>query len=400
MKILFVTPDINWPLDHGAGIRKWNILQGLLSVSEVDVLIFGGGQDSASSEAYAGCDKKFNFSRDLMAETLDQKELFRSDFRRLLFSVTSNVPQSFIKGDLPSGRQMYSKIVSSNEYSLIWTETLLCAKFFDIANFSSNIARVLDGDDFSWKRDLQVLRNTRFYGAKFLEYIDVLKMWYVERRCAKDFSYVVRCSVEDARAQGASNVVVIPNGANVPKNTIRKPCERLLFVGLLNYPPNRIGVEWLLYEVWPKIFSKVATAELDIVGKDPSEKIRSMHGKCGVRVHGFVKDLNRFYECASASVVPLHAGGGTRLKILESLGRGVPVISTTIGAFGIPLSEECGLIRKDGVTEFSEQCVEVLQNKNHGIQGAAMKGRDAVAEKFDWKIIQRVVSKIVEEGAF
>ena len=116
----------------------------------------------------------------------------------------------------------------------------------------------------------------------------------------------------------------------------------------------------------------------------------------GVNVHGFVDNLTALYESATASIVPLHAGGGTRLKILESLGRGVPVISTTVGAYGIPLNESHGLIRCDGASAFSAQCINALQNDAEELQHAAQLGRVAVTESFDWKILRRTVSDVAK----
>jgi glycosyltransferase involved in cell wall biosynthesis len=394
MKLLFVTPDIQWPLIHGAGIRKWNILQGLLSIASVDVIACGTSAIRNHDNAYAGCNRVFSLSQDLFRETLTQRKLRESNIQRLWTVLTNPLPQSLIKGDMYSAREFFREIVSRDQYSLIWVETLRCGTYLDIPNASHHTIRVLDGDDFSWIRDLGILRNIKGYGAKVLEYIDVLKMRQLELRCPNKYSYVIRCSDEDAKLQGGKNVIVIPNGTDVPAVANRKPGARLLFVGLLSYEPNRMGTEWFIRSVWPSIIKNVPNAHLDIVGKDPSNEILSASGKNGITVHGFVNDLTEFYESAAVSIVPLHAGGGTRLKILESLGRGVPVISTTIGAYGIPLTEFHGLIRRDNAEAFSTQCINALQTDTAEIQRAAQRGRVAVSENYDWKLLRKAVSGV------
>lgn len=396
MKTLFVTPDIKWPLTHGAGIRKWNILQGLLSVGSVDVIACGGSAHGLQDGAYAGCKNIFYLGPDLFGETSAQRSRRESNLGRSWTVMTSFLPQTFIKGDMNSAREFFREIVSRNDYTLIWVETLRCDTLFNISSTAQHITRVLDGDDFGWVRDLGVLRNTKAYGTKFFEYVDILKMRRLELKCTKDYSCVIRCSEEDARLQGGNNVTVIPNGTDVPEVANRHPESRILFVGLLSYAPNRIGIEWFLRTVWPSIFKELPNARVDIVGKDASDEILSANGKNGVTVHGFVNDLTTLYESATISVVPLHAGGGTRLKILESLGRGVPVISTTVGAYGIPLTESHGLIRSDGANSFSIQCINALQKGADEIQRAAQSGRVAISEAFDWKILRKSVADVAK----
>ena len=396
MKLLFVTPDIQWPLIHGAGIRKWNILQGLLSIGSVDVISCGGTESEHPNEAYSGCENVFYLRPELLNETVAQRRVRESTLRRLRATITNWLPQTIIKGDMRSAQEIFRDIISSREYSFIWVESLRCGTFLDVPNIAQHMARVLDGDDFSWIRDFGILRNTAGYGAKILEYIDVLKLRHLELQCTKKYSRVIRCSKEDAKAQGGTNVIVIPNGTDVPILANRKPESRILFVGLLSYPPNRMGIEWFIRTVWPSISKKTPNARLDIVGKDPSDEILAANGKNGVTVHGFVDNLTALYESATASIVPLHAGGGTRLKILESLGRGVPVISTNVGAYGIPLNESHGLIRCDGAGAFSAQCINALQKDADEIQRAAKLGRVAVTEAFDWKILRRTVSDVAK----
>lgn len=276
------------------------------------------------------------------------------------------------------------------QYSLIWVETLRLGVALDVPGVAGAVNAVLDGDDFAWMRDRDVLRTSPAYGAKVFNYLDLLKTWSWEKTCSKDYSCVIRCSLEDAERQGSKNVVVVPNGAVVPDCVRRVPEERVLFVGVLWYEPNSLGVEWFLSYVWPLVHQEVPTVHLDIVGNGPSERILSANGRLGVTVHGFVEELESLYERATLSVVPLHAGGGTRLKVLEALGRGVPVVSTSIGAYGIPLGDSHGLLRRDGVRAFAGACIELLRNKEHDLQRAALMGRESVSKAFQWKNIRAV----------
>jgi glycosyltransferase involved in cell wall biosynthesis len=253
--------------------------------------------------------------------------------------------------------------------------------------------KVLDGDDFDYVREWLLLRSSPWYGAKVWNYVNVTKLWLFERHIHRRFAYVVRCSDLDVRRHPAPNVVAIPNGTVVPEQPSREPEARLLFVGELAYEPNRQGVEWFLSSVWPAIRREIPHAQVDIVGKRASDVITRMHGKDGVVVRGFVADLAPLFRAASASIVPLHAGGGTRLKILESLAYGVPVVSTHIGAFGIDAGPESGVERADATDAFAEQCVRRLRAPSEG-SARALRGREFVAARYDWRVIQAQVSAL------
>lgn len=394
MRVLFITPDLKWPLSFGGNIRKWNILQGLLAAGPVDVLACGADDLALSEKSYEGCDKVVQIPSIYFNQTPRQKRLYDSTMGRGFLAVSNVVPYGFLWGNRVMARGLLRSSFRAEGYSLIWVETLRYGIALDVPGFAGPVNTVLDGDDFAWVRDRDVLRASPRYGAMIFNYLDSLKTWYWETTCTKSYSRVIRCSVEDAQRQNASNVLVVPNGTVVPEYVRRSPEKKLVFVGVLWYEPNSVGVEWFLSNVWPSVLQQVPSATFDIIGKGPSDKLLNANGKLGVAVHGYVDDIEPFYESAALAVVPLQAGGGTRLKILESLGRGVPVVSTSIGAYGIPLGESQGLIRQDSARGFAEACVNLLGSKADEAQRAALKGREAVIEKFQWRTVQKTVAEI------
>ena len=194
--------------------------------------------------------------------------------------------------------------------------------------------------------------------------------------------------------QGGGNVVLIPNGTVVPDVVNRAACRNIIFVGLLSYEPNRMGIEWFISEIWPKIFEKFPDARFDAVGMSPSEKIKRANGRHGIHIHGFVDNLEMLYSRASVSVVPLKAGAGTRLKIFESIGRAVPVVSTTIGAFGIPLNASHGVMRADTEDAIASICMDIIGNPAHVAHAAARAGRRVVMDQYDWRKIRNLASNL------
>jgi glycosyltransferase involved in cell wall biosynthesis len=261
----------------------------------------------------------------------------------------------------------------------------------------AGVPTVLDGDDFEYVREAALLHSTPWYGAKAWNYLNVAKLWWWERSWARRHTLVVRCSAEDRDRHPAANIAIVPNGARIPEQCPRDPQPRLLFVGLMSYPPNHHAMEWFLTDVWPLIRAQVPDAACDIIGKDPEPLIACHHGAKGVEVHGFVRDLAPFYRRAAASIAPLRAGSGTRLKILESLSYAVPVVSTTLGALGLDAGEAQGLHRADTAAAFADLCRAQLQSSP--AEQTTSAGRDYVIREFDWTAIHQRVAKLARQAA-
>jgi glycosyltransferase involved in cell wall biosynthesis len=141
------------------------------------------------------------------------------------------------------------------------------------------------------------------------------------------------------RAGGARRVEVCPNGTDPhpplpPAAAARGVALRLLFVGSGAFWPYERGLQWFAQEVMPRLQAG-GGATLDVVGERPP----SPHRGPGIRYHGRVPDVRPFYERAHALVVPVFEGSGTRLKIIEAATLGRPVISTALGAEGLPVRE-------------------------------------------------------------
>src|SRR5262249_29504839 len=112
---------------------------------------------------------------------------------------------------------------------------------------------------------------------------------------------------------------------------------RVTFLGSMDWMPNQDGVEWFVREVWPAVRAAHPDATFHIVGRNPPGDIRSLSAAPGLTVLGGVPDVRPHLADASVVVVPLLVGGGTRLKIYEAMAMGRAVVSTTIGAEGLPV---------------------------------------------------------------
>jgi glycosyltransferase involved in cell wall biosynthesis len=156
----------------------------------------------------------------------------------------------------------------------------------------------------------------------------------------------------------------------------------LVYVGNMGYLPNVDAMTHFCGEVLPLVRQQVPDAELWIVGINPLPEVQALAGE-GVYVTGAVDDVRAYYQKSKVCVVPLRAGGGTRLKILESMALNRPVVSTSIGCEGLDLEPGTHLRVADDPQSFARDVVELLQNKNLR-QQITTQALQHVRQVYDW----------------
>src|ERR1035437_1171665 len=156
----------------------------------------------------------------------------------------------------------------------------------------------------------------------------------------------------------AARIAIIENGvdcawfAGLNSKSDRK---RIVFVGKMDYYPNIEAIIGFAYTTWPQVRDQLKGMTLTIVGANPTAAVESLASIPGVEVTGTVDDVRPYYRDALAAIVPLRTGGGTRMKILEAMAAGVPVVSTTLGAEGLAVSPGRHLLIADSGEDWLRQ---------------------------------------------
>jgi glycosyltransferase involved in cell wall biosynthesis len=181
--------------------------------------------------------------------------------------------------------------------------------------------------------------------------------------------------------------VVIPNGVDttalVPGPPVAAPVA--LFTGTFAYGPNLEALRWLLADVWPRIRAAVPDAELLVVGRGVPGDVAAA-APPEVTIAGWVAEMQPWFDRARAVLVPVLSGAGTRLKVLDGLASGRPVVSTTMGAEGIALTDGRDALLADGPEAFAGAAARVLEDDAlAGATGAA--GRELAERRYDWGAI-------------
>ncbi|MCZ7530358.1 MAG: glycosyltransferase family 4 protein [Acidimicrobiia bacterium] len=206
----------------------------------------------------------------------------------------------------------------------------------------------------------------------------------LERRACRDFDRVAVVSDRDRRrfAGHDGQVIVCPNGWD--PGSVLPPAREpvVVFVATMGWPPNADAAVWFTSEVWPLVRARLPSARLMLVGRDPTSAVRNLGGP-GVTVTGTVSDVAPFLAEARVAVAPLRAGGGSRLKILEALDAGRPVVATAVGAEGLEDLRGEGVVVAEGREPLARAVGDLLGDPDSAAR-LGQRGHEAVARRYDW----------------
>lgn len=172
--------------------------------------------------------------------------------------------------------------------------------------------------------------------------------------------------------------------------------NRIVFVGSMDYHANIHAVVDFARDVWPVIHSRHPDLVFTIVGRNPSTEVRELSAHPGIEVTDTVDDVRPYYREAVASIVPLKVGGGSRLKILESMAAGIPVVSTTLGAEGLEVRHGTEIVIADTNEQLAAAISDLLASDELQKQ-LCEAGRALVSRRYEWKIAGESLFRIYEK---
>jgi glycosyltransferase involved in cell wall biosynthesis len=164
----------------------------------------------------------------------------------------------------------------------------------------------------------------------------------------------------------------------------------------MDYKPNIDAALYFIENIFPVVRKRHPDCTVTIVGKTPVDDIKRLAEEQGVTVHSDVDDVRPYYQKAFVSIVPLRSGGGTRLKILEAMALGTPVVSTSIGCEGLDVENNFNILIADKPNDFAQQITNLLMDSELWNR-LSHNGRALVQENYDWEQISRNYRAILEE---
>ena len=171
----------------------------------------------------------------------------------------------------------------------------------------------------------------------------------------------------------------------------------ILTMGTLYYPPNADGIRWFIQQVFPVIRQKLPEVKLTIIGKNPPPDFLKLAAdeSSGIVTTGFVPELDPYFAESAVTVVPVRAGGGMRVRILEAFARGAPVVTTTVGLEGIDACPGEVVLVADSPEDFARSVIRLLQDRQLQEKLSA-NGRRLVEEKYDWQVVLGALDRVYQ----
>jgi glycosyltransferase involved in cell wall biosynthesis len=391
-RLLAVSSEMPWPLDTGGHLRTFHLLQALATRFEVHLLTPSSTSDASAFEALrrAGIQAQ--------GTNVKSSPPLRDAFKVVASRLRGQPYVMYARHDHAAMRDEVRRFCDRQHPAVLYLDHLdsliyagCCAgalKVLDLHNIYSLIA-----DRAAESRGGLARWYLRGEAA-------LLRAAEREASTRPDILFAVSDQERDYyQARGHRPVHLIPNGVDckayesLPEGRTGEPL--ILYLGSMSWPPNAEAALFLANDVLPVVRGRVPGARLRIVGRNPPAEVRSVAAG-GIEVTGGVESVIPHLREAALLAVPLEAGGGTRLKILEALASGLPVVSTPIGAEGLDLTdgEHLLIAARD---QFAESIVRLLNDRSFGTR-LARNGRAAVTQRYDWTGIGQKAAAAIAAG--
>jgi sugar transferase (PEP-CTERM/EpsH1 system associated) len=397
VRILWLKTELLHPVDKGGKIRTYNMLRELKRDHEITYLTLDEGSDeSARSLADEYC-------HELVVVPHKTRPKFSAGFyAELAGNLISPLPYFLTKYESSKMRAAISEQLARRTFDVIISDFL--QPTVNLPDNLSSTALVLfqhNVEAMIWKRHYEVQTNSL---KKIYLKNQWLKTLNYERTVSHRFDLVIAVSKEDAdtfrRDYGIENVIDVPTGVDIdyfrPRRDGQVRPNSLVFTGSMDWLPNEDGVQYFTKEILPLVRKRIPDVVVTIVGRNPYPSLLELSERDkGVVVTGRVDDVRPYIDNASVFVVPLRIGGGTRLKIYEAMAMERAVVSTTIGAEGLPLTPGKEILIADTPEEFAESVIGLLGNR----EMAQELGRNAatrVRHEFGWDHVAKTFATACE----
>ena len=398
MKILWVKSGDLVPLDTGGKIRSFNLLKELAKQHEVDFFTF---YPERENDGHPALNKYF---RRVHCIPLSMPEKYGiGEYIGYARNLLSLQPYSMTKYCRPQVARQLRELLGHEHYDVIVCDFFLTGAVIPWEISTPKVLFTHNVEAQIWQRHFEVTKNPIWKAVSWREYKTIARL---ERRYLEQADAVLTVSDTDretfAKIVPRSKITTVQTGVDVeyfrPAPDKEKP-DVMVFTGSMDWMPNEDGILYFVAEVLPLIRREISGAQLVIVGRSPSARVRELAAQDShIQVTGTVDDIRPYMDQAAVYVVPLRIGGGTRIKIFEGMAEGKPVVSTTLGAEGLPVTHEENIIIADKPGDFAGRVVALLRDsRKRELLGAA--ARRLVEENYSWTSVARQFAEVLARVA-
>ena len=389
MRVLWLTPELPFaPGGTGGATRQFHLVKGLVARGhDVDVVApihptqeAGADLLRATGATLLGVRRPASRVRETLA-ALGRRPALAVDLVRL--PVVAWQVEVFRTALWPQAQVALSRkpdvIVVEHDWAARWVDRL-----------PAGVPRACGLQNLSWRyyESRSGAAQGRLAAAALRA--EARRFAAFDRRWLAQFQALMTMSPDDAALASellGRDSTVIPNGVDTSQVVVNPlPGDPVaLFTGTFDYPPNAEALEWLLTGIWPRVSAERPDARLLVVGRNVPPRLEELAGE-SVTIAGWVPEMQPWFDRAQAVLVPMRSGGGTRLKVLDGLASGRPLVTTTMGAEGIAITPDREALLADTEEAFAAAVVRTFGDADLA-QRLGAAGRALAEGEYDWRAI-------------
>ncbi len=387
MKVLFLTYDLPYPLISGGKIRAYHLIKNLAKNHQITLFSYYRDEEQKQyiPELKKYCQDIFLFKR---RPPWSWQNIFRWMTRILPFPSATYYSQELEKALV--------KELKAGGYDLVHFESFYPALYLPLAKKLG--AKTLMGNENVEYQIYNRFAERKFFFLKWFLKLEVLRMRCYEEKLWKQADINITLSKKDAemvKKVTKKECPIIPNGVDIDSFKTIKPSgdgKTIIFVGTLIYQANSDAMKYFLKEIYPEIKRQTPRVKFILVSWYKPEWLEKYLIDSSIE---FIQDKETpagdFFAKADVLVAPMRIASGTRIKILEAMAAGLPVVTTSLGIEGIEAKEE--VVIADEPEDFANEVVKLLGDKKRR-QELGKAGRALVEKLYDWEKISQKLDKI------
>jgi len=390
LRVLWVGHNLAYPPVRGVLQRNFNLLREAAKKCEVHVLAFDQFRSRPCHVSPGDCVKalsEFCAEVDWIPISDDYRKNRYWLSLRGLFSRNAFDVNWFASASMATRLQ---RMLARTSYDAVHFDTLGLAQYRGLVNGEGV---VLNHHNIESSMMLDRAAAEKRFGVRQYWALEARKLRNAERRYCPQFPFNLVVSPEDGelltKLAPGTRTRVVANGVDTEffSPRVDPGGSTLLFCGGLDWYPNGEAMRYFFDRIWPLLMRRLPTARVLVVGRNPPKWLTQLSASnpC-VEVTGFVDDVRKYFRQSAVYFCPIRRGGGTRLKILDALAMGMPLIGTTFACSGIAVEHEKHVLLADTPETFVDQILRALADP--GLRAKlADNGRKLVCDKYSWSVV-------------
>ena len=396
MKILWVKAGGLVPPDTGGKIRSYNILRELAREHSVTFFSFYGAHDGDLHP-----DLKNMVERVVCVPLKLPPPKSLAEMRDYCIGLFSAQPYNITKYCVPEVRRRLRALLQQETYDVILCDFLVAAGVIPWDWPTPKVIFTHNVEAAIWRRHYEVATNPVWKAISWQEW---RKMEAAERRCLRLADHVLTVSETDRNAFAffldPEKLTVIPTGVDVDyfqPMPVEEIANSLVFTGSMDWLPNEDAILYFVDAILPLIKAQCPDVSLEVVGRSPSRKLQALaEREKSMRLTGWVQDIRPCVARGAICIVPLRIGGGTRLKIFEAMAMGKSVVSTLVGAEGLPVRGGENILLADTPDDFAGSVISLLRDSSQRNR-LGTSARALVQEKYSWPRVAEGFARTLQD---